>query len=87
MKRLPQGIWKDTGFSDTKFRVLYYDSRSKCYRIQYLNMMGMRMWTPIEEFGERGRFQPMGAWGFLLQQRLDRKARRRPMYCAADAAL
>lgn len=84
MKSIPQGIWKDTSLGGHQFRVLYYDSRSKCYRIEYLNMMGMRIWAPVEEFGPGKRYQSMGVWGLLLRQRLDRRAGR-PVLNAADA--
>ncbi len=84
MKKIPQGMWKDTHLDGKELRVLYYDSRSKCYRIEYQNMMGMRVWAPIEEFGPGKRFQSMGAWGFLLLQRLDLRAGR-PILDAADA--
>ncbi len=84
MKKIPQGMFRDTQFGDTELRVLYYDSRSKCYRIEYLNMMGMRVWAPVEEFGVGKRFQSMGAWGFLALQRLDLRAGR-PILSAADA--
>lgn len=83
MKRIPQGLWKDTQLN-LEFRVLYYDSRSKCYRVEYLNMMGMRVWAPIEEFGTGKRYQSMGAWGFLKLQRLDLRAGR-PVLNVADA--
>jgi hypothetical protein len=66
-KRLPQGLWKDTSLDNKPFRVIYYDSRSRCYRIEYLNMMGMRCWAPVEEFGPDKRFRSMGSWGLLLQ--------------------
>ena len=70
MKRIPQGIWKDMHLDGKPFRVLYYDSRSRSYRIEYINMMGMRVWAAVEEFGPGKRYQSMGAWGLLLQARL-----------------
>jgi hypothetical protein len=66
-KRLPQGIWKDS--EGRRLRVLYYDSRSRCYRIEYLNMMGMRRWAPVEEFGPGKTYQSLGVWGFILGPR------------------
>jgi hypothetical protein len=84
-KRIPQGMWRDTHL-DKELRVLYYDSRSKCYRIEYLNMGGMRIWAAVEEFEPGKRFQSMGAWGLILRAKLDLRAGR-PVLSARDFSL
>ena len=81
-KRLPQGFWKDTDLDDHPLRVLYYDSRSRCYRIEYLGAAGLRVWAPVEKFGPGMRFQSMGAWGLLLQAK-----RSQSVLSAADFTL
>ncbi len=89
-KRLPEGLWKDTQLNDHPLKVIYYDSRSRCYRIEYLDMMGMRVWAPVEEFGPGKKFQSMGAWGLILQQKRARNAppdRRPRVLSAADFTL
>jgi hypothetical protein len=83
MKKLPQGMWKDTELDGRELLVLYYDSRSKCYRVEYNDMVGMRRWVPVEDFGPGKRFQPMGIWGLLLRQKLDLRAGR-PVLSAED---
>lgn len=83
MKRLPQGVWRDTVL-DQKFRVLYYDARSRCYRVEFLQLGRMRRWLPVEEFGDR--YQSMGMWGLLLLQRLN-LADNQPALTAADGNL
>lgn len=65
MKRLPQGVWRDT-LLDKKLVVVYYDSREKAYRVEYLNEGG-RAWLPVEDFGEERRCRSLGVWGRLLQ--------------------
>jgi hypothetical protein len=85
MKKLPQGIWKDTETGET-LQVVYYDSRSKCYRVEYVDMAEMRRWVPVEDFGPDKRFQSMGTWGRLLQQKLDLRAGR-PVMSASDFSL
>lgn len=61
MKRLPHGAHAGTFWEDTSLkrivRVLYYDSKSRCYRVQ-LRGLGFRMWAPVEEFGRGKRFVP-----------------------------
>ena len=66
MKRLPQGVWRDT-LLDKKLVVVYYDSRARAYRVEYLNTDGLRNWAPVEEFGESKRYRSMGVWGLLLR--------------------
>ncbi len=86
MKKIPQGMFRDTEFGNAELRVLYYDSRTKCYRIEYQNMAGMRRWVHVEELGPGKRFQSMGYWGFLLRQKVDLRAGR-PVLNVADACL
>jgi hypothetical protein len=76
MKKLPQGLWKDTlSATGQELRVLYYDSRSRCYRVEYTKY-GFRRWAPVEEFGPGKRYQSMGVYGYLLRQKLDLRAGR-----------
>ena len=63
MKRLPQGVWRDT-LLDKKLAVIYYDSRARAYRVEYLNT-DLRAWISPEEFEKR--CQSMGVWGLLLR--------------------
>ena len=73
MKKIPQGIWKDTEVDNRQLKVLYYDSRVKGYRIEYSDM-GLRVWAPVNDFGPGKRFQSLGLWGLLRQQQADLRA-------------
>ncbi len=91
MKKIPQGMFKDTEkgrFEGRELRVLYYDSRQKSYRIEYIRTIepwhvDLRRWAPASEFGHGKRFQSMGIWGLLLRQKLDLR-QGRPLPSAAD---
>ena len=82
MKKIPQGMFKDAELGN-EVCVLYYDSRSRCYRIEYVGMMGLRSWAPVDDFGPGKRFESMGTWGLLLRQRFDLRAGR-PVLSAQD---
>ena len=73
VKKLPQGLWRDT-FVDKECQVIYYDSRSRSYRVEYPEMGSARLWAAVDAFGEGKRFEPLGRWGFLLQQKFDLRA-------------
>jgi hypothetical protein len=85
MKKLPQGIWKDTVLNK-RLAVLYYDSRERSYRAEYLDDGGVRVWLPVEEFNAGERYQSLGVWGRLLRQKVDLQ-RGRPVLMAGDAIL
>jgi hypothetical protein len=92
VKKIPQGLWRDTEvggrFESRAARVLYYNSRQKAYRIEYVRTaepwhVDLRRWVPARDFGEGRRFQSMGIWGLLLRQKLDLR-QGRPLPSAAD---
>jgi hypothetical protein len=66
MKKLPSGLWRDT-LIDHNCRVIYYDSRTRCYRVEYTDMDRLRLWVPVEDFGEDRRYESIGRWGHLLR--------------------
>jgi hypothetical protein len=66
MRKLPQGIWTDTVLKK-KFRFVGYDAPSRCYRIQYVAMWGLRIWLAADwvtnpTYRAAGRYTPPTAW-------------------------
>jgi hypothetical protein len=66
MRKLPQGIWTDTKLKK-RFRFVSYCAKSRCYRIQYIGMWGMRVWLAAEFINPKapahdGRYTPPTAW-------------------------
>ena len=71
MKRLPQGWWLDTKHN-LKCRVVYYDSKGKCYRVETIWRPGLggriRTWQSVADFDnwkKWGRYLPPTAWDML----------------------
>ena len=69
MKKLPQGLWFDTKW-EKQCEVAYYDSKSKCYRVEYRWRLGLggrpRFWIGVEDF-KAPRFTPPSAWDMVTE--------------------
>jgi hypothetical protein len=67
VKKLPKGVWFDTKHQ-RKVRVVYYDSKSRCYRVEMAGPKGwwgsFRMWVGVETF-KPPRYTPPTAWDML----------------------